>query len=247
MAGLSEERRTVTDALDAAGNTTKALTKAFAIGAAGLSALVLFAAFLLDLGGRVQLTPFSLDDPFVLAGLYIGALLPYLFSSLALEAVGRVAGLIVEEVRRQFRLYPEILEGTRKPDYASPVRLLTRAALRGMVGPGLIPVLAPVLVVLAFRPFVEDVQVIHLLGGIQMGTIIAGLILALSMCTGGAAWDNAKKYIESGHAGGKGSAAHQASVTGDTVGDPYKDTAGPAINVMAKLLNLVALLLIPFF
>ncbi|MGR9106714.1 MAG: sodium-translocating pyrophosphatase [Gammaproteobacteria bacterium] len=247
MAGLSTERRAVTDALDAAGNTTKALTKAFAIGSAGLSALVLFAAFLLDLGSRARLTEFSLDDPFVLAGLYIGALLPYWFSSLALEAVGRIAGLIVEEVRRQFRVYPDILEGTRKPDYASPVRLLTRAALVGMVGPGLIPVLVPVVVVLVFRPWSGDLQAIHLLGGIQMGAIIAGLILALCMCTGGAAWDNAKKYIEAGHEGGKGSPAHQASITGDTVGDPYKDTAGPAINVMAKLLNLVALLLIPFF
>jgi K(+)-stimulated pyrophosphate-energized sodium pump len=247
MAGLPENRRAVTDALDAAGNTTKALTKAFAIGSAGLSALVLFAAFLLELGSRARLTEFSLDDPYVLAGLYIGALLPYLFSSMALESVGKVAGLIVGEVRRQFSLYPDILEGTRKPDYASPVRMLTRASIRGMVAPGLIPVLVPVSVVLLMRPLVEDFHAIHLLGGVQMGAIIAGLILALCMCTGGAAWDNAKKYIEAGHAGGKGSAAHQASVTGDTVGDPYKDTAGPSINLMAKLLNLVALLLVPFF
>ena len=246
MAGLSAEVREVTDALDAAGNTTKALTKVFAVGSAGLAALALFVAYKLAFGVQAATLDFSLDNPYVLAGLFIGALLPFVFSGFALDAVGAAASRIVEEVRRQFRERPEILSEGAKPDYDRAVAMLTRASIRGMIIPGLLPVLVPLAIVLFWVPVGPAGSGALMMGGVLIGAVATGLLLGFSMSTGGAAWDNAKKYIESGHFGGKGSPAHEAAVTGDTVGDPYKDTAGPAINPMRKVLSLMALLLVPF-
>jgi K(+)-stimulated pyrophosphate-energized sodium pump len=246
MAHLEEGVRKVTDALDATGNTTKAVTKSFAIGSAGLAALALFGAFTIDFRVHGHVFDFSIGNPYILAGLFLGALLPFLFGGYILDAVGVAAGHVVMEVREQFRVHPEILAGTRLPDYARTVDILTRESLRGMLIPGLIPVAAPLLIALIMMPLGPRGSAAQMMGGLLIGVIISGYLLAVSMSTGGAAWDNAKKYIEAGHEGGKGSAAHHAAVTGDTVGDPYKDTAGPAINPMIKVINLIALLLVPF-